>query len=79
MLERKPYALTPCMPSRNPTRPALTKPRFTRHPTEGVVETRGASHGLVLAEHGMRLQVPLLMGLVVDPLVPAKEPQESTP
>ena len=26
----------------------------------------------------MRLQVPLLVGLVVDPLVPTKEPQEST-
>jgi hypothetical protein len=31
-----------------------------------------------LAEHGMRLQVPLLVGLVVDPLVPTKEPQEPT-
>lgn len=26
----------------------------------------------------MRLQVPPLVGLVVDPLVPTKEPQEST-
>ena len=26
----------------------------------------------------MRLQVPRLVGLVVDPLVPTKEPQEST-
>jgi Helix-turn-helix domain len=26
----------------------------------------------------MRLQVPLLVGLVVDPLVPTKEPEEST-
>jgi hypothetical protein len=26
----------------------------------------------------MRLQVPLLVGPVVDPLVPTKEPQEST-
>jgi hypothetical protein len=33
---------------------------------------------IVLAVHGMRLQVPLLVGLVVDPLVPTKEPQEST-
>ena len=33
---------------------------------------------LVLPEHGMRLQVPPLVGLVVDPLVPTKEPQEST-
>jgi membrane associated rhomboid family serine protease len=33
---------------------------------------------LGLAEHGMRLQVPPLVGLVVDPLVPTKEPQEST-
>jgi hypothetical protein len=30
--------------------------------------------GLGLADHGMRLQVPL----VVDPLVPTKEPKEST-
>jgi hypothetical protein len=34
--------------------------------------------GLVLADHGMRLQVPLLMGPVVDPLVPTKDPQEPT-
>jgi hypothetical protein len=33
---------------------------------------------LGLADHGRRLQVPLLMGPVVDPLVPTKEPQEST-
>jgi transposase len=33
---------------------------------------------LGLAEHGLRLQVPLLVGLVVDPLVLTKEPQEST-
>ena len=33
---------------------------------------------LVLADHGMRLQVPLLVGPVVDPLVPTKEPQEPT-
>src|SRR5829696_3133183 len=33
---------------------------------------------LGLADHGLRLQVPLLVGLVVDPLVPTKEPQEST-
>jgi transposase len=33
---------------------------------------------LGLADHRMRLQVPLLVGLVVDPLVPTKEPQEST-
>jgi hypothetical protein len=26
----------------------------------------------------MRLQIPLLVGLVVDPLVPTKEPQEPT-
>jgi transposase len=32
----------------------------------------------VLADHGLRLQVPLLVGLVVDPLVPTKEPQEPT-
>jgi hypothetical protein len=32
----------------------------------------------VLPEHGMRLQVPLLVGLVVDPLVPTKDPQEPT-
>jgi transposase len=34
--------------------------------------------GLVLPEYGMRLQVPPLVGAVVDPLVPTKEPQEST-
>jgi transposase len=33
---------------------------------------------LGLPDHGMRLQVPPLVGLVVDPLVPTKEPQEST-
>jgi transposase len=33
---------------------------------------------LGLADHGLRLQVPLRVGLVVDPLVPTKEPQEST-
>jgi hypothetical protein len=33
---------------------------------------------LGLAEHGMRLQVPPLVGPVVDPLVPTKEPQEPT-
>jgi Helix-turn-helix domain len=33
---------------------------------------------LGLADHGMRLRVPLLVGLVVDPLVPTKEPQEPT-
>jgi hypothetical protein len=32
----------------------------------------------VLPDHGLRLQVPLLVGLVVDPLVPTKEPQEPT-
>jgi transposase-like protein len=36
------------------------------------------SAALELADHGLRLQVPLLVGLVVDPLVPTKEPQEST-
>jgi transposase len=33
---------------------------------------------LALADHGMRLQVPLRVGLVVDPLVSTKEPQEPT-
>jgi transposase len=33
---------------------------------------------LALADHGMRLQVPLLVGPVVDPLVPTKDPQEFT-
>jgi transposase-like protein len=33
---------------------------------------------LALADHEMRLQVPRLVGLVVDLLVPTKEPQEST-
>jgi hypothetical protein len=32
----------------------------------------------VLPDHRLRLQVPLRVGLVVDPLVPTKEPQEST-
>jgi hypothetical protein len=36
------------------------------------------ARALDLAGHGLRLQVPLLVGLVVDPLVPTKEPQEST-
>ena len=36
------------------------------------------SAGLGLAEHGLRLQIPLLVGPVVDPLVPTKEPQEPT-
>jgi hypothetical protein len=36
------------------------------------------SLGLELPDHGIRLQVPPLVGLVVDPLVPTKEPQEST-
>jgi transposase InsO family protein len=39
---------------------------------------RGPAGRLELADHGLRLQVPLLVGLVVDPLVPTKEPQEST-
>ena len=38
----------------------------------------GSGLVLGLADHGLRLQVPLLVGLVVDPLVPTKEPQEST-
>ena len=43
--------------------------------------TRPAQHnsaGPGLAEHGLRLQIPLLVGPVVDPLVPTKEPQEPT-
>ena len=40
---------------------------------------QAASEGPIdLADHGMRLQVPRLVGLVVDPLVATKEPQEST-
>jgi transposase InsO family protein len=38
----------------------------------------GNTRSLGLADHGLRLQVPLWVGLVVDPLVPTKEPQEST-
>jgi site-specific DNA recombinase len=38
--------LTPCMPSRNPSRSSLTKPRITSRPTQAVVVTRGVSHGL---------------------------------
>src|SRR4029453_14036143 len=43
-----------------------------------VRKRRGRGWPLGLAEHGMRLQVPPLVGPVVDPLVPTKEPQEST-
>jgi hypothetical protein len=42
--------LTPCMPSRNPSRSAPTKPCIAGHSTEVVLVTRGVSRGLVRLE-----------------------------
>jgi hypothetical protein len=42
--------LTPCMPSRNPDRSSITKPRITSHHIEAVDVTRGAFRGLVWLE-----------------------------
>jgi site-specific DNA recombinase len=42
--------LTPCMPSRNPSRSAPTKPYIAGHSTEVVLVTRGVSRGLVRLE-----------------------------
>jgi Phage integrase family len=42
--------LTPCMPSRDPGKSPIMKPRITSRHTEAVVVARGVLHGLVWAE-----------------------------
>jgi hypothetical protein len=49
-LSRLRRGLTPCMPSRDPGRPATTKPRITGHRTRADVVTRNVSRGLVRLE-----------------------------
>src|SRR5215207_8237650 len=51
--------LTPCLPSRNPGRPAATKPRITGHSTEAVAEAqRAARKATVATAAGEPLNVP---------------------
>jgi hypothetical protein len=61
-----------------PTARTVELPVLLDHPLDHPDDPTGSFWSrLDLADHGMRLQVPLLVGLVVDPLVPTKEPQES--
>ena len=75
--------LTPCMPSRDPGKSSIMKPRITSRHTEAVVVTRGVLRGLVWLEvlprccppndrelHVSRCRTPRPEGGEPDPRIP---------